>query len=150
MSHRWFDNRLNYIFQIAVLTMNHRWFDCIFQIAVMQTELRELQPRLIETSRETEELIGIIEKETAEVEEVKKVVEVDEATANKAASGAKAIKVHGITGAVNSSPLDKMAAILADDTFKCIFLNEKFSIWFKFHWSWFLRVQLTISEHWFS
>ena len=61
----------------------------------MQTELRELQPRLIETSRETEELIGIIEKETAEVEEVKKVVEVDEATANKAASGAKAIKVHG-------------------------------------------------------
>ena len=24
---------------------------------------------------------------------------------------------------VNSSPLDKMAAILADDNFKCIFLN---------------------------
>ena len=25
-------------------------------------------------------------------------------------------------------PLDKMAAILADDIFKCIFLNEKFCI----------------------
>ena len=25
---------------------------------------------------------------------------------------------------VNTSPLDKMAAILADDTFNCIFLNE--------------------------
>ena len=25
---------------------------------------------------------------------------------------------------INSSPLDKMAAILADDIFKCIFLNE--------------------------
>ena len=29
---------------------------------------------------------------------------------------------------VNSSPLNKMAAILADNIFKCIFLNEKFCI----------------------
>ncbi len=63
------------------------------QISVMQKDLQELQPKLIQTSIETEELIGIIEKETVEVEEVKKVVEVDEAEANKAAMEAKAIKV---------------------------------------------------------
>ena len=32
---------------------------------------------------------------------------------------------------INSSPLDKMAAILADDIFKCIFVNEIFSILIK-------------------
>ena len=35
------------------------------------------------------------------------------------------------------------------DIFKCIFLNEKFDFRFKFHWSLFLRVQLTIFQHWF-
>ena len=65
----------------------------MFQIAVMQTELRELQPRLIETSKETEQLIVVIEKETVEVEQVKAVVEADKAVADEAAAGAKAIKV---------------------------------------------------------
>ena len=32
----------------------------------------------------------------------------------------------------------------ADDIFKCIFLNENFEWRLKFHWSLFLRVQLTI------
>ena len=32
---------------------------------------------------------------------------------------------------VNSSPLDKMAGILANDIFRCIFLNEKFCILIK-------------------
>ena len=59
----------------------------------MQQELVELQPKLIETSKETEELIIIIEKETIEVEEKKKLVEADEAVAQAAADKAKAIKV---------------------------------------------------------
>ena len=63
----------------------------------MQKELIELQPQLIQTSQETEELIAIIEKESVEVQEVKAVVEVDEATAAKAAAEAKAIKVSFIT-----------------------------------------------------
>ncbi|KAH9505438.1 Dynein heavy chain 3, axonemal, partial [Bulinus truncatus] len=63
------------------------------QINVMQTELLELQPKLIETSQETEELISIIERETIEVEEIKRLVEVDEAVANKAAQEAQAIKM---------------------------------------------------------
>lgn len=59
----------------------------------MQQELVELQPKLIETSRETEELIGIIETETVQVEAKKTLVEADEAVANKAAMEAKEIKV---------------------------------------------------------
>ena len=59
----------------------------------MQQELVELQPKLIQTSQETEELIGIIERETIDVEDIKRIVEVDEAVANKAAREAEAIKV---------------------------------------------------------
>ena len=36
----------------------------------------------------------------------------------------------------------------ADDTFKRIFLNGNVRIWLRFHWSLFLRVQLTIFQHW--
>ena len=36
-----------------------------------------------------------------------------------------------------------------DDTFKRIFLNEMFEFRLKFHWSLFLRVQLTIFQQWF-
>ena len=35
-----------------------------------------------------------------------------------------------------------------DNIFKRIFLNEKYGFQLKFHWSLFLRVQLTISKHW--
>ena len=62
----------------------------------MQRELKDLQPILIETSKETDELIITIEKETVEVEQVKAVVEADEAVANKAAMDAKAIKVRSM------------------------------------------------------
>ncbi|GAB1598116.1 dynein heavy chain 3, axonemal-like [Argonauta hians] len=62
------------------------------QINIMQKELFSLQPRLLETSQETEQLIVTIESETREVEAVKYVVEKDEATANKAATEAQTIK----------------------------------------------------------
>ncbi|KAL3852322.1 hypothetical protein ACJMK2_015979 [Sinanodonta woodiana] len=62
------------------------------QINIMQKELIELKPKLIQTSKETEELIAVIEKESAEVQEVKKLVEEDEKVANAAAAAAKAIK----------------------------------------------------------
>ena len=35
----------------------------------------------------------------------------------------------------------------ADDIFRCIFVNEMFLFWLKFHWSLFLWVQLTITQH---
>ena len=37
----------------------------------------------------------------------------------------------------------------ADDIFKCIFLNENVWIPIKIHWNLFLRVELTIFQHWF-
>lgn len=43
------------------------------QVAIMQEELKELQPELIQTSQETEELIKVIAEETSEVEDKKKV-----------------------------------------------------------------------------
>ena len=46
-------------------------------------------------------------------------------------------------------PLDKMAAILADDIFKRIFLNENGRIQIQIHWNLFLTVQLTIALDWF-
>jgi len=59
----------------------------------MQADLQDLQPKLVQTSIETEELIKVIEKETADVEVAKKLVEVDEAVTNNAAREAKSIKV---------------------------------------------------------
>ena len=45
-------------------------------------------------------------------------------------------------------PLDKMAAI-SQKIFSDAFLWMKsFVFWLKFHWSLFLRVQLTITQHW--
>ena len=43
-------------------------------------------------------------------------------------------------------PLDKMAAIMADDIFKCIFFMEMIKFKFKFHWNLFPRVQVTINQ----
>ena len=46
-------------------------------------------------------------------------------------------------------PLDKMSAIsqtIFSDAFSWI---KSFVFWLKFHWSLFLRVQLTISQYWF-
>ena len=43
-----------------------------------------------------------------------------------------------------------MAAIVADDIFKCIFYRKKpTDLRFKFHWNLFPGVQMTISQHWF-
>ena len=42
-----------------------------------------------------------------------------------------------------------MAAILADDIFKCIFMNHMIELLFQFHWNMFPWVQLTISQHCF-
>ncbi|CAB4020579.1 dynein heavy chain 3, axonemal-like, partial [Paramuricea clavata] len=62
------------------------------QVTVMQQELTELQPELIQTSKETENLITKIGAETEVVAAKKKIVEADEATANAAASEAQALK----------------------------------------------------------
>ena len=46
-------------------------------------------------------------------------------------------------------PLDKMAAISQTIFSRCIFVNEKFCILIEISVKVFLRVQLTITQHWF-
>lgn len=43
------------------------------QVAVMQQELKDLQPKLIATSEETDKLMIVIEQDTVEVEATKEV-----------------------------------------------------------------------------
>ena len=59
----------------------------------MSGELRDLQPQLIQTSKETDDLMAVIQKDTEEVESVKAVVEEEEEIANKAAAESQSIKV---------------------------------------------------------
>lgn len=62
------------------------------QVATMQVKLEALQPQLIVASRQVDEMMVVIEHESAEVAETEKVVKMDEAVANKQAMDAKAIK----------------------------------------------------------
>ena len=62
------------------------------QIGVMQKELNELKPKMVKASKETEELIVVIEKEAGEVDAVKQIVEADKEQANKATMEAQFIK----------------------------------------------------------
>ncbi|XP_052828077.1 dynein axonemal heavy chain 3 [Octopus bimaculoides] len=85
--------------RMEILTLKNRYLVGLeklefskFQINIMQKELFALQPQLLETSKETVELIKTIEKERHEVEAVKQLVEQDEAVSNKAAMEAQSIK----------------------------------------------------------
>ncbi|XP_076458174.1 dynein axonemal heavy chain 3-like [Babylonia areolata] len=62
------------------------------QVSVMQQELTDLQPELIQTSAETDALMIKVENDTKEVEAKKQVVGADEEVANEAAAAAQAIK----------------------------------------------------------
>ena len=58
----------------------------------MQVELEALKPVLIQTSKETDDLMKFIEKETIDAEKTKVIVQRDEAEANEKAAAAKTIK----------------------------------------------------------
>jgi dynein heavy chain len=62
------------------------------QIGIMQKELNDLKPKMIKASKETEELIVVIEKEAGEVDAVKQIVEADKEQANRATMEAQFIK----------------------------------------------------------
>ncbi|XP_069937012.1 dynein axonemal heavy chain 3-like, partial [Cherax quadricarinatus] len=63
-----------------------------FLITELQEELKLLQPRLVETSANTEALMIKIEQDTIQVERKKELVAADEAVANKKFADAQAIK----------------------------------------------------------
>nr|DBA34563.1 TPA: hypothetical protein GDO54_002113 [Pyxicephalus adspersus] len=62
------------------------------QVATMQSELEALQPQLKIASKEVDEMMVVIEKESIEVAKTEKIVKADEAVANEQAMAAKAIK----------------------------------------------------------
>lgn len=62
------------------------------QVATMQVELEALQPQLRIASKQVDEMMIEIEKESLEVAKTEKIVKVDEAVANEQAMAAKAIK----------------------------------------------------------
>ncbi|XP_043929631.1 dynein axonemal heavy chain 7 [Protopterus annectens] len=62
------------------------------QVATMQVELEALQPQLKVASKEVDDMMVIIEKESIEVTKTEKIVKADEAVANEQAMAAKAIK----------------------------------------------------------
>ncbi|XP_057312411.1 dynein axonemal heavy chain 12-like isoform X2 [Hydractinia symbiolongicarpus] len=62
------------------------------QVADMQVELEELQPKLVVASEENEKMMKIIEKESAIAEEQREVVREDEAVANEQAGESQALK----------------------------------------------------------
>eukprot|EP00878_Enallax_costatus_P031925 GHUV01034994.1.p1 GENE.GHUV01034994.1~~GHUV01034994.1.p1 ORF type:complete len:506 (+),score=169.08 GHUV01034994.1:358-1875(+) len=62
------------------------------EVNVMKQELIELQPKLIETGKEVEETLRVVDAQTKEAAAKKEVVEGEEAIAAEKAAAAKAIK----------------------------------------------------------
>ena len=50
---------------------------------------------------------------------------------------------------LNTLRLRENGRHFANDIFKCIFLNENYQFRLRFHWSLFLRFELTKFQHWF-
>ncbi|VDM15555.1 unnamed protein product [Hydatigera taeniaeformis] len=61
-------------------------------ITLMSKELMELQPKLLQASKEVDATMAIVEKQSTEAAKQEKVVRADEAVANEQASAAQAIK----------------------------------------------------------
>ncbi|XP_063858635.1 dynein axonemal heavy chain 3-like isoform X1 [Scylla paramamosain] len=83
----------------AILTLRDRYVtgleklkEAKLLITELQEELKLLQPRLVETSGNTEALMIKIEQDTIQVERKKELVAADEAVANKKFADAQAIK----------------------------------------------------------
>lgn len=74
------------------------------QVSVMQDELTKLQPQLIEANKQVEEILKKVQKESAEVAEVEKVVKVDEAQAGEQAAASLAIKLECDTKLAEAMP----------------------------------------------
>jgi dynein heavy chain len=62
------------------------------QVSVMQQELTDLQPQLVQAGVEVDEIMIVIERESIEVAKVEKVVKADEAVASEQAKAAQSIK----------------------------------------------------------
>ena len=62
------------------------------EVSIMQEELIALQPQLQVAAEQVQEMVAKVEKESADVAEVEKIVMADEEVANEQAADAQAIK----------------------------------------------------------
>ncbi|XP_006814570.1 dynein axonemal heavy chain 7-like [Saccoglossus kowalevskii] len=85
------------------------------QVSVMQKELVALQPQLVVASKEVDEIMVIIEKESIEVAKTEKIVKADEEVANQQAQAAQAIKDECDADLAEAIPILE-AALAALDT----------------------------------
>jgi len=53
------------------------------QVSVMQKELSDLQPQLVDASKKVDEMMVIIERESTEVANVEKIVKADEVSTER-------------------------------------------------------------------
>jgi len=79
-------------FRLNALLFVINCFALFPQVATMQKELEELQPKLVVAQKENDEMMKVIDKETVEVEARSKVVKSDEAVANEKAAESQALK----------------------------------------------------------
>ncbi|OAJ37962.1 hypothetical protein BDEG_21931 [Batrachochytrium dendrobatidis JEL423] len=87
------------------------------QVGTMQIELNSLQPELINTQKETDKIMEVIQRESVEVEKKRELVKIDEEVANQMAGEAKAMKDECEADLAEAIPaLD--AALEALDTLK--------------------------------
>lgn len=61
-------------------------------VEVMQQQLENLKPTLAQNTKETEEMMGIVDRETKEVEKLRKVMAAEEDVANAKANDARLLK----------------------------------------------------------
>lgn len=87
------------------------------EVAVMQDELHQLQPKLLAQSQLSDKLMIRIEQDTVNVEAKKEIVAADEALANEAAAAAQAIKDDCESDLAEATPALE-AALAALDTLK--------------------------------
>ncbi|KAK7101371.1 hypothetical protein V1264_019760 [Littorina saxatilis] len=87
------------------------------QVATMQRELEDLQPRLVVAAEETTQTMKVIEKESAAVEKTSTKVAVDEAAANAKAADSTALKDECEMELAEAMPALE-AALAALDTLK--------------------------------
>ncbi|CAH8492971.1 unnamed protein product, partial [Dicrocoelium dendriticum] len=87
------------------------------EVGKMQTELRNLQPLLMETSAETDVLLRKIAQDSVEVEAQREIVAADQLVANQAAAASKAIKDECEADLAEAMPILK-DALASLDTLK--------------------------------
>ncbi|PKU44662.1 hypothetical protein llap_5027 [Limosa lapponica baueri] len=98
------------------------------QVALMQTELEALQPQLQEASKQVDEMMVVIQKESLEVAKTEEVVKADEAVANEQAMAAKAIKDECDADLAQAMPvLESALAALDTLTAQLLLLKTRFS-----------------------